>query len=110
MTTVSTIEVEVGGQRLSGRAAEPDGTARTVVPVLHVLPERDGIWSADEHARQQASAELKRSEGAAVMVQRAAGHCVDAHRAGYAHHLTPAAFFEACLAAHATRADSGRSS
>jgi hypothetical protein len=34
------------------------------------------------------------------MVQRAAGHCLDAHRAGYAHHLATAAFFETCLAAH----------
>jgi|KBSSwiStaDraftv2_1062776.scaffolds.fasta_scaffold363966_2 hypothetical protein len=34
------------------------------------------------------------------MVQRAAGHCLDAHRACYAHHLATAAFFETCLAAH----------
>ena len=35
MATVSTFEVEVGGQRLSGRAAEPDGRARAIVFALH---------------------------------------------------------------------------
>ena len=35
MTTLSTIETEVAGQRLSGRAAEPDGAPRAVVLALH---------------------------------------------------------------------------
>ena len=37
------------------------------------------------------------AEVAAVTVARAAGHCLDLRRAGYAHHLATAAFFETCL-------------
>ncbi|MBC3191266.1 alpha/beta fold hydrolase [Pseudonocardia sp. C8] len=95
---------------LAWHEAMPEVAAGIRVPVLHVLPEYDGIWSADEDARRQAATALKGVEGAAVTVQRAAGHCLDAHRTGYAHHLTTAAFFETCLAVRATRADSGRSS
>lgn len=79
--------------------AMPAVAADIRVPVLHVLPEHDGIWASDEDAQRQAEAALKAVEGATVMVQRAAGHCLDAHRAGYAHHLATAAFFETCLAA-----------
>ncbi|MGD9531626.1 MAG: alpha/beta hydrolase [Pseudonocardia sp.] len=75
----------------------PDVAADIRVPVLHVLPELDGIWASDEHAQAQAIAALKTVEGATVTVQRAAGHCLDAHRAGHAHHLATAAFFETCL-------------
>lgn len=77
----------------------PVVAANIRVPVLHVLPEHDGIWAADEHAQRQAADALKTVDGAAVTVQRAAGHCLDAHRAGYAHHLATASFFETCLAA-----------
>lgn len=75
----------------------PAVAAGIQVPVLHVLPEHDGIWAADEHAQRQAADALKAVDGATVMVQRGAGHCVDAHRAAYAHHLATAAFFETCL-------------
>lgn len=66
------------------------------VPVLHVLPELDGIWSSDEDARHQAEAALKGSARPTVSVQRQAGHCVDAHLAGWSHHLETAAFLESC--------------
>ena len=35
MTTVSTLEITVAGQRSSGRAAEPDGAPRALVFALH---------------------------------------------------------------------------
>ena len=79
--------------------AMPAVAADIRVPVLHVLPEHDGIWAAGGHAQQQARAALKTVDGATVMVQRAAGHCLDAHRVAFAHHLATAAFFETCLAA-----------
>lgn len=68
------------------------------VPVLHVLPEHDGIWASDHEARARAADVLKGIEGSEVMVQRAAGHSLDAHRAGWAHHLATAAFVETCIA------------
>ena len=74
----------------------PAVAAEIRVPVLHVLPEHDGIWASDEHAQQQAAAALKGVDGATVVVQRGAGHSIDAHRAGWAHHLATAAFFETC--------------
>ncbi|GAA4758339.1 alpha/beta hydrolase [Actinomycetospora chibensis] len=77
--------------------AMPGVAARISVPVLHVLPEHDGIWASDEHAQRQAAAAFEKVDGATVTVQRAAGHSLDAHRAGYAHHLATAAFFETCL-------------
>jgi pimeloyl-ACP methyl ester carboxylesterase len=80
-------------------AAMPAVASGIRVPVLHVLPEHDGIWASDENAQRQAETALKAVDGATVMVQRAAGHCLDAHRAAYAHHLATAAFFETRLAA-----------
>ena len=77
----------------------PSVAAEIPVPVLHVLPEHDGIWASDEHAREQAAAAFKNTGSATVAVQRAVGHSLDAHRAGYAHHLAVASFFETCLVA-----------
>lgn len=67
------------------------------VPLLHVLPELDGIWRADGPARQRAVDALAAVGGAEVTVARGVGHCLDLHRGGYAHHLATAAHFESCL-------------
>src|SRR5690606_20740595 len=72
----------------------PSTAAKISVPVLHVLPEHDGIWASNEYAQQQAAAAFKNNNASTVAVQRAAGHCLDAHRVGYAHHLAVASFFE----------------
>lgn len=74
----------------------PSAAADISVPVLHVLPEHDGIWASDEYAQQQAAAGFK-GNAATVAVQRGAGHCLDAHRVGYAHHLAVGSFFETAL-------------
>lgn len=75
----------------------PDVGARIRVPVLCVLPEHDGIWSAGPAALDKAAAALHSAPRAVVTVQHNAGHNVDAHRAAYAHHLATAAFLEECL-------------
>lgn len=66
------------------------------VPILHVLPEHDGIWAAGDAAQRQAAAALTGSRRPAVRVQRHAGHSLDAHRAAWSHHLETASFVEAC--------------
>lgn len=66
------------------------------VPVLHVLPEHDGIWCSDDAAQRAAAKALSGARSATVRVQRHAGHSLDAHLAGWSHHLETASFLEAC--------------
>ena len=85
------------GHSIGGMVAMTMAAGVIDAPLRGVMA--SGIWASDEHAQRQARAALKAVDGATVMVQHAAGHCLDAHRACYAHHLATAAFFETCLAA-----------
>jgi pimeloyl-ACP methyl ester carboxylesterase len=68
------------------------------VPTLQVIPAMDGFWSATDQAKAASIAAMSGSYRPRVEVQHGAGHCLDAHRVGYSHHLAVAAFIEECLA------------